>query len=120
MRFRRLTSVLTLLGCLVSATAFAQAVNVTSGSMNGRVIDSSGGALPGVTVTATNADTGLTRTVVSEQDGAYLISLLPPGRYRADAELSGLGRASVTNVEVLLPGSAVPDDRRVPGRDHDK
>ena len=114
MRFRRLTSVVTLLGCLVSATALAQAVNVTSGSINGRVADSSGGVLPGVSVTATNADTGLKRTVVSETDGAYVISLLPPGRYRVAAELEGLGKASVSNVNVLLGSSARLDIKVTP------
>jgi len=109
MRVHRLTAVLAVLGGLMAGPVMAQAVNVTSGSMNGRITDSAGGALPGATVTATNAETGLARSVVSEKDGAYVISLLPPGRYRADAELDGLGRASVTRVEVLLGTSARVD-----------
>jgi hypothetical protein len=88
--------------CSVIAVAgFSQGVNVTSGSINGHVTDSSGGALPGVTVTATNTETGLTRNTVSDNAGAYHFNLLPTGRYRVDAELSGLGKASLA-VTVLL------------------
>ena len=42
--------------------------------LNGRVTDSSGAVLPGVTVTATQTATGLVRTVVTDGDGYYLIS----------------------------------------------
>jgi hypothetical protein len=77
-------------------------------------MDSSGGVLPGVSVTATSLDTGLKRTVVSEKDGAYVINLLPPGRYRVDAELSGLGKASVGNLTVLLGNSTRADLKITP------
>ena len=40
---------------LASSTAFAQ-VSATTGSINGKVTDSSGGVLPGVTVTASSAE----------------------------------------------------------------
>jgi hypothetical protein len=106
--------VVTLLCCLVPLAAVAQTVNVTSGSINGRVMDSSGGVLPGVSVTATSLDTGLKRTVVSEKDGAYVINLLPPGLYRVDAELSGLGKASVGNLTVLLGNSTRADLKIAP------
>src|SRR6202012_868000 len=48
-----------LLCTLMSFAAFAQSVNVTAGSIGGKVTDNSGAGLPGVTVTATNLDTGL-------------------------------------------------------------
>src|SRR5262245_59888522 len=87
---------------ILSTALFAQSVNTTTGSINGRVTDSTGGALPGVTVTATNVDTGLTRSTVSDNDGTYLITLLQPGTYRVDAELAGLGKSSVPKTTVLL------------------
>src|SRR6185295_15269549 len=113
MRLRTLVLVLALC-CLVPAASFAQAVNVTSGSINGKVTDSTGAVLPGVSVTATSLDTGLIRTVVSEKDGGYVINLLPPGRYRVNAELSGLGKAAIGSVEVLLGNSTRADVKIAP------
>ena len=88
--------------CLAATGLFAQSVNVTTGSVDGRVTDSTGGALPGVTVTATNVDTGLTRNTVTENDGSYSLNLLQPGTYRIVAELAGLGKATVPKVTVSL------------------
>jgi hypothetical protein len=85
----------------ISLAAFGQ-VNITSGSINGHVTDNSGGALPGVTVTATNLETGQNRSDVTDKDGMYRLNLLPPGRYRVDAELTGLGKVSTPAVTVLL------------------
>jgi Carboxypeptidase regulatory-like domain len=88
--------------CLAATGLFAQSVNVNTGSVDGRVTDSTGGALPGVTVTATNVDTGLTRNTVSENDGTYNLNLLQPGTYRLVVELAGLGKTTVPKVIVSL------------------
>src|SRR5512144_3335567 len=85
------------------------AQTVTTGGITGVVRDAQGGVLPGATVTVTSADTGLTRSAVTEQDGTFLVTLLPPGRYTVDAELTGFGKASVPNVDVLL-GTATRAD----------
>ena len=50
---------------LASGRAWAQA----TAQLNGRVTDESGAVLPGVTVTATQTDTGFTRTVVTDETG---------------------------------------------------
>src|SRR5580765_5165264 len=113
MRLRTLVLVLALC-CLVPAASLAQAVNVTSGSINGKVTDSTGAVLPGVAVTATSLDTGLKRSTVSEKDGAYTINLLQPGKYRVDAEMSGLGKAAIGSVEVLLGNSTRADLKIAP------
>ena len=90
-----------LLCIVITVAAFGQG-NITNGAINGHITDSSGGALPGVTVSATNAQTGLNRTTVTDGTGEYRFNLLPPGKYRVDAELSGLGKASLPAVVVLL------------------
>ncbi len=108
------TFLITVLCCILAVTAFGQSVNVTTGGINGRVKDSSGAGLPGVTVTATSLDMGLTRNVVTENDGTYAVNLLPPGRYRVDAELAGLGKSSVPNVTVLLGNTTKADVRLAP------
>jgi hypothetical protein len=53
----------------VAVTAAAQ--SGPTGSLNGRVIDQSQAAVPGVTVTATNIATNDTRTDVTNAEGVY-------------------------------------------------
>jgi outer membrane receptor protein involved in Fe transport len=77
---------LALLIALVPVALFAQSSN---GSISGVVTDDSGGAVPGVTVTATNTSTGVARTTVSNATGHYQIALLPPAGYNVAADLSG-------------------------------
>jgi outer membrane receptor protein involved in Fe transport len=108
-------SLFAILLCAILATAaFGQTGNVTTGAINGRVTDSTGAGLPGVTITAVSLDTGLTRNVVTENDGAYVVNLLPPGRYRVDAELAGLGKSSATGINVLLGNSTKADLKLAP------
>lgn len=67
----------------------AAGAQVTSASIVGTITDSSGGALPGVTVTARNVDTGFTRTVPTDEVGAYRLDFLPIGKYSIEVVLSG-------------------------------
>jgi len=99
---------------LICAAGFAQSTNTTTGGINGRITDNTGAGLPGVTVTATNTETGLSRSTVTENDGTYSLSLLPPGKYRVDAELSGLGKAAQPNVTVLLGNGTKADIKLAP------
>ncbi len=86
----------------LASGALAQSVNLTTGSISGKVADNTGAGLPGVTVTATNLATGLTRTAYTGEDGAYDLSLLPPGNYKVQAELQGLGKSLEARPTVLL------------------
>ncbi|HLQ77625.1 MAG TPA: TonB-dependent receptor, partial [Terriglobia bacterium] len=67
-------------------TAIAQ---VTSSTVLGTVQDQSVSPIAGANVTATNLRTGLSRSVVSGEDGSYIINLLPVGDYSIRAERSG-------------------------------
>ena len=85
MSARRILAVLFV--CLLTPlTVFAQS---STGSVSGTITDDSGGALPGVTVTATNVATSAARTAVSNSTGHYQIALLPPAVYRVEATLDG-------------------------------
>src|SRR4051794_22483386 len=81
-----LLAVASLLTAAGPAVAQSTAIN---GSIEGTVSDSSGAALPGVTVTITNTDTGAQRIVISGEQGTYRAPLLPLGRYDVVAELQG-------------------------------
>lgn len=72
--------------CMLWAPAFAQTLNVT---VEGRVYDTSGAAIPQPTVTVVNTATGLTRSVDGGAMGDYQISALPAGDYNVTAEKSG-------------------------------
>ncbi len=77
-----------MLSLALAAPAFAQS-QAANGSIEGTVTDSSGGVLPGVTVTVTSLDTGLERSMVTNEKGLYRAPLLPLGTYRVVAELQG-------------------------------
>ena len=61
---------------LMSGVAWAQG----TAQLNGKVTDESGAVLPGVTVTATQTDTGATRTAVTDETGAWVMQSVPLGR----------------------------------------
>lgn len=66
------------------------AADVTRFDLSGVVTDTSRGVLPGVTVTIRNVDTGLSRTGVTDEQGRYSFTALPPtGRWTLTAELQG-------------------------------
>jgi hypothetical protein len=92
---------LALILLLAGGSAWAQ---VSTAELNGRVTDSSGAVLPGVTVTATQTATGLVRTVVTDDSGAYLLSNLPTGPYRLEVALQGF-RTYVQTGLVLQVGA---------------
>ena len=57
--------------------------------ISGTVRDASGAAVPGAAVTATQADTGLTRTTETDASGSYLLPSLPIGPYRIEVKKQG-------------------------------
>ena len=89
MRHVRTASYLALVAVVFLWPAAAGAQQATTAEVNGRIVDAQGGVLPGVTVTVRNADTGYTRSVVTNEDGGYVLTLLPPGTYELTTELSG-------------------------------
>ena len=69
------------------ALALGQATG--TGTVTGRVVDSSGGVLPGVTVTMRSPQALGQFTAVTDTQGLYRIANLPPASYEARAELQG-------------------------------
>lgn len=61
---------------------------VTTATIIGTLADPDGGQVPNAQVTARNVDTGLTRTVMSGEDGSYRIEFLPVGKYSIEITVS--------------------------------
>ena len=96
------------LTCLMAVPLVALAQTIT-GQIAGRVTDSSGGALPGVTVNVLNENTGLTVTRVTDGNGAYVFTNLPVGRYTVSTELEGFRKAQRTGIELTADGRESAD-----------
>jgi carboxypeptidase family protein len=90
-------------GLFLTSSARAQ---LATAELNGRVTDSSGGVLPGATVTATQTATGLVRTDVTDANGNYLLSNLPIGPYKLEISLQGF--KSYVQTGIVLQVGATP------------
>jgi len=84
--------------CLwTSVSALAQQ---TSGNVTGRILDQQGAAIPGATVTARNAETGFSRSEISDAEGVYRLNALPVGTYEITAELQGFTAAPAKQIPI--------------------
>src|SRR6185436_7924731 len=81
------------LGALAAACALlwplTAAGQVTTATVQGRVLDESGAPVPGTTVTARNTETGASRSAVTDAGGSFRITALPVGPYEVTAAMSG-------------------------------
>ena len=75
--------------CTFFMTAAPVNAQVATGTILGNVTDSTGGAVPGATVTATNVDTQFSRDTTSDESGQYALRLMPLGNYKVDVMLTG-------------------------------
>lgn len=73
--------------CLAVSSVGAQ--EATRGEIHGRVLDASGGAMPGATITASHGATGETRTTVTSETGLYRLVSLALGAQVLTCELPG-------------------------------
>ena len=104
MKRSRESSVIAALGLvLICGIAWAQA----TAQLNGRVTDESDAVLPGVTVTAPQTDTGLTRTVVTDQSGAWTMPNVPIGPYRLEIALQGFRTYVQTGIVLQVNANPV-------------
>lgn len=99
---------------LVSPAAALAQIGQTA-TLTGTVTDSSGGVLPGVTVTASSeAVLGGSRTAVTDENGVYRFPALPPGTYMVKVELSGF-RTVTQEARLQLGQTITLDAQLAPG-----
>src|SRR5579871_2521609 len=77
---------------------FGQAVSQISGT----VTDPSGAVVPGVEVTATQTDTGIKRTAMTNESGEYVLPNLQIGPYRLEAAKQGFRTYVQTGIELQV------------------
>src|SRR5437899_6846046 len=95
---------LLLMGLLLAFAAPAYAQNA---QIVGTVKDATGGVVPGATVTAKNADTGFTRSAVTEANGEYRLPSLPPGRYSVTTGLTGFSTEARPDILLIIEQTAI-------------
>src|SRR5262245_11696627 len=82
----------------VSLSAWGQ--SSTTGTIEGRVRDHTGNAISGATVTA--IANRAPAAAVSDSQGRYTISNLPPGTYKVRAEAPGKAAVSLDDIVVSI------------------
>jgi Carboxypeptidase regulatory-like domain/TonB-dependent Receptor Plug Domain len=70
--------------------------------LRGRIVDSQGGVLPGVTIVIRNQESGQFRQAVSGTDGSYFFTAMVPGMYEVSAELAGFRRYTRREVRLVV------------------
>src|SRR5688572_3462644 len=102
---RRWTTGLLALSAVLSFSvpALAQGGGASStGTIQGRVADSQGAVLPGVTVTATSPSALGAQTTVTSETGNYRFPALPPGEYELGFELAGFNSLKRSGISISL------------------
>jgi hypothetical protein len=87
---------------LVIAAAAPAAAQILYGSVVGIVKDTTGGRLPGATVTVVNRATNLTMEVVTDTNGAYNLVNVQPGSYDVKVSLPGFRPMVQSSVPVVI------------------
>ncbi|HEY0080757.1 MAG TPA: carboxypeptidase regulatory-like domain-containing protein [Pyrinomonadaceae bacterium] len=78
----------------------AHAQTSTVGSISGNVRDAQGSAVPRAEVTILEESTGQTRTVTTDEDGAFSVPSLPVGRYSVSTAPQGFKKTIATGIDV--------------------
>ena len=97
MAARRMLVFVVVVSSLIGSTAVAQEAR---GTIQGRVVDASGAAVPGATVEVLNIATGVVTPTTSNAEGSYRAPFLIPGSYRVTVTLQGFSKFVSENIEV--------------------
>src|SRR5215470_4507457 len=82
---------------LASASLFGQSER---GTITGTILDASGAAVPLAKVTATNTDTNVTATTLSNETGDYTLPNLSTGMYRVRIEKEGFNSSVRSSIKL--------------------
>ena len=88
--------------CLCLAGNVSAQVQITSGSIQGTVVDEKGGAVVDASVEARNLDTNLSKTVMADSDGRFAFLSLPPGNYTITVSKTGFATIVQTGATLTV------------------
>src|ERR1700729_2344658 len=74
----------------------------TTGTILGRVSDSTGAIIPGAPVEVTNLATGVTIKVTTSGTGDYTASNLTPGSYQVSVQTKGFSKTVVSGITLVV------------------
>src|SRR3954453_18221187 len=97
---RRLAVAMLLPLVALVALAPVASAQTSGGAITGKIQDKDGAPLPGVTVTASNKETGLERSTTSDSEGNFLLPSLPVGVYTVTSDLEGFAPVNISDVKV--------------------
>lgn len=97
--FLRYLSLIVSILATISGVATAQTI---TGTVRGTITDPSGAVVAGAQIVATNTDTGVSTSTVSDQNGFYNIQFLPIGPYKVTATASGFATSSVGPISLQI------------------
>jgi hypothetical protein len=92
---------------LFAAGALLSAQTGGTGAISGVITDPAGAIVLGAHVKVTDVATGSVRTSQSNDNGLYVVSLLPPGQYTLEVTKQGFKVASSPNVQVIVAETTV-------------
>jgi hypothetical protein len=99
--YRFLLAAILLFGLTGGQRAYGQ--GGATGAISGTVVDTSGGSVAGADVQIIDTRTeALVRRIPTNSDGAFVVTLLPPGTYSVVVNKSGFSEAKADNIEVRV------------------
>lgn len=98
--------ILLIVAC-VGGSSCLWAQSSTTGALRGAVVDPSGAVVPGVTVTLSNVTTGQAQVAITDANGLYGFSLLPPGAY--DVRFSTQGFKTSVAMGLMVNVTEAPE-----------
>ncbi|HXS00641.1 MAG TPA: TonB-dependent receptor, partial [Pyrinomonadaceae bacterium] len=90
-----------ILTLLVVSSAGAQ-TQITTGTIQGTVVDVNGAVVPGANVEIKNIDTNFTRTLTTDEDGRFVAPLLQPGNYKVTVSKQGFATAELPSAALTV------------------
>ncbi len=106
--------------CLIVTLVFASGVlaqtQITTGTIQGTVLDENKAAVPGASVEITNIETNFSRSLSTDDEGSFVALSLPPGRYKITVTKQGFATLLVPEANLTVGQAlALPLTMKVSG-----
>jgi hypothetical protein len=97
--------------CVFSTSGLAQSMN--AGEISGTVTDTSGAAIPGATVTVLNVNTGVSKSILTNQEGVYDTSSIVAGTYKLIFSREGFSQLVRSSITVIVGNTTINAELKV-------